>query len=145
METTKSKKPRLRSSINFTLGKKDIEIPRGKSMTVPDDSFTVAEIIEKTLSGMPPAINQNYFYVEGEDPDFDDPDHEDIQRMSLDEKHTLSEESKSIQAQAKAVVESEKKKKADAAAAAAQAAKEAALEEKLREKIKGEKGPQKPD
>ena len=43
----------FRNPYNFKLEAKDLENKKGKSLTVPDQSFTVQEILLKFTSGIP--------------------------------------------------------------------------------------------
>ena len=63
----------FRNPYNFKLEAKDLENKEGKSLTVPDQSFTVQEILLKFTSGIPLNIGLEVEY-EGDDPSFDDID-----------------------------------------------------------------------
>lgn len=62
---------KVRDVMNFVLTENDIEIPKGESMTVPDMSFTIPEILEKFRNGIDPyVVKMGQF--EDEEPDFDE-------------------------------------------------------------------------
>lgn len=44
---------------NFKYGQKHKIIPSGEVMTVPDDSFTISEILEKFTRGVDPLLTRN--------------------------------------------------------------------------------------
>lgn len=66
-------KPKYRNSDNFKLGQseKDFEENNEPSMTVPDESFTIKEILEKYTRGIAPNIFRTPSYAPDE-VDFDD-------------------------------------------------------------------------
>lgn len=57
-----------RTKYTFVLGKKDIEAPKGASKTVQDDSYTIAQIIERYHNGINPIQNEP-MYMDEEDLD----------------------------------------------------------------------------
>jgi len=66
---------RLRWSHTFKLKPSDIEQPKGESMTVPDDSYSIKDLVKKFASGIDPAISKIPNYGGDEDEvDFDDVD-----------------------------------------------------------------------
>ncbi|AXH77408.1 MAG: hypothetical protein [Microviridae sp.] len=68
-ENTNQKLPKYRSADNFFLTSADMETPVGVSETVPDQSYTVKELIEKFTTGTPVNMLKNSVWTEN--PDFD--------------------------------------------------------------------------
>lgn len=77
---TETKPYKLRSSINFKLKKSDMETPSGKSLTVPDDSFTVQELLERNTRGLPLTGREGVFI---DDSDIEDDDLEKFNRQDI--------------------------------------------------------------
>lgn len=78
----------------FELLPHHIEHPEGESMTVPDESMTIREIMRKHVSGMrvKEALFREGFYEDTED--FDSPDFSEISRLDFTEKDELRESNK---------------------------------------------------
>lgn len=139
MQTTKGKSlVTMRNRYKYELKKADMETPIGKSMAVPDDSYTIKEILERHANGMIPAIGKDGMY--DEDPDHDDIDLGELNRSDLAEKHEILEQTRSTHFKI-----SEAKKKADEKdAMAKEAAKKAAIEkaaiDKYEADLKKQKG-----
>lgn len=67
-----SEKIRLYMTVEkFKLQKKDLEYPKGKTLTIPNQSYSIQEILEKYSIGQAPLVGLNGSY--SDDPDFDDP------------------------------------------------------------------------
>lgn len=62
-----------RTHYNFNLTKHDMEYNNGPSLTVPDQAFTVKEVLEKYTNGVLPDLTKNGSYPDTE-PSFDDTD-----------------------------------------------------------------------
>lgn len=78
---------KLRSTQNYKPRKQDRETIKGKSLTVPDDSYTIREIIERSQNGFPVDIKADAGYPFENQDDFEADDIEAIQRMDLAEQH----------------------------------------------------------
>lgn len=63
---------KIRDSLNFNLGdfNEDFEYPDPISVTIPDESYTIPEILEKYTKGIAPQVALHGFY-ESDTPDFD--------------------------------------------------------------------------
>lgn len=70
------KLPVIQNSSNYELKDEFCETPTGVSLTVPDDSYTIRELLDRATKGINPMIERSGEY--GEDPVFDDPDFEKI-------------------------------------------------------------------
>lgn len=68
--------PTIRSRFNFKLKKSDMEKGGGISMTVPEDSYTIKELVDRYERGeaIPVARISLYDEVDNREPDFDDED-----------------------------------------------------------------------
>nr|WAE43622.1 MAG: hypothetical protein [Microviridae sp.]WAE43944.1 MAG: hypothetical protein [Microviridae sp.] len=71
----------------------DAEIPKGESMTVPDEALTIGEIMEQFTHGIVPDISKDSQYTDTEDIDDTEPNPIDLtdlddMRIELDELHT---------------------------------------------------------
>jgi len=66
------KEPRLRSIATY-VPKPGYETIRGKSMTLPDQSLTIQEILTRFSRGLPIGVGKEPIWNE-DDPDFDDDD-----------------------------------------------------------------------
>lgn len=51
--TTTNESARMRSRYNFKLEANDMETTKGVSMTVPDETYTVQELLERHQMGLP--------------------------------------------------------------------------------------------
>lgn len=85
-------KKKLRSTLNYVPRSQDRETPKGKSLTVPDDSYTIRQIIERSQNGLPVNVGHEAGYPFEENNDFDSHDIESIQRMDLSEQYEKLEE-----------------------------------------------------
>lgn len=86
-ETTE--RARFRSTNDFKLKPTDMEQPKGKSLTVPDDTYTVQELLERHARGLPLAGRAGEYL---EDSDIEDDDLEAYNRMDITERHERAEE-----------------------------------------------------
>lgn len=79
-----------RGGQQFELFSEDMEHPVGPSMTVPDQSMTVQEILMKFTSGMDPGVVREGVYSDTED--FDDLDLSQVNSMDLVDREDLARE-----------------------------------------------------
>lgn len=90
METKAKSKYKLRSRYNFVLTKEDMETSTMKSLTVPDETYTVKEILEKSKNGLIPSLSGKAFYMENE-MDHEDDDLDKFNRSDMQEKAEILE------------------------------------------------------
>ncbi|AXH76190.1 MAG: hypothetical protein [Microviridae sp.] len=107
MKSTEGQR-RLRSTINFQLKKKDMEQPKGKSLTIPDDTYTVSELLERHARGLPLAGRPGTFI---EDTDIEDDDLEAFNRMDITDRFEAAERAGQIVREEHEHKENKKKKK----------------------------------
>lgn len=70
-----STSPRITSCIGWRLTDKHKEAPVGESQTIPDQSYTIADLVKKMARGVDPAISKvPNFGGDDEELDFDDVD-----------------------------------------------------------------------
>lgn len=81
MKETKEKLSRVRSTINFKLKKSDMEIPRGKSQTVQDDSWTLIELLQRHQAGIALSQKRGQHDLDEESDDFDSVDMNQFQQL----------------------------------------------------------------
>lgn len=81
-----------RNPYKFRLNESDMETPKGVSLTVQDDSYSIKDIYEKFTNGLDLGIERNAYF--NEDADHDDPDESKIQGMDLADRQDLLEETK---------------------------------------------------
>lgn len=79
----------LRTQRQYVLLEKDMETPKGVSMTVEDDSYTVKQLLEKFARGIDPMISKVPLELGDEDATLDDMDLNEVQRMDLVEREEL--------------------------------------------------------
>ena len=78
---------------NWRLRAHQMETPRGVSMAVPDDSYTIRDLIKKYASGLDPGITKLSMYGdEDENVDFDDVDLADASRSDIAETTEMQRE-----------------------------------------------------
>lgn len=100
--------------MNFRLRESDVEgARRGKDMTVPDQSYTVKELLIKHAQGIDPLVSRGGVF-DTEDMGHDDPDFEKVSTMDLSDRQEIVE-------QAQSVVSSFRREKKERAKARAQA------------------------
>nr|QJB21632.1 MAG: hypothetical protein [Microvirus sp.] len=91
----KSDKVIIRNAWGFTPLPSDYETPDPEDMCIPDDSFTIGQILERFAQGISPNIGHEGQYSDTEDFDevdpFSDPDFDlsDIDRLRSDMEQTL--------------------------------------------------------
>lgn len=81
-----------RNPYKFVLTKKDMETPKGVSLTVQDDSYSVRDLYEKFTLGLDLGVERNAYY--GDDQDHDDQDESKLAGLDLAERHELLTETK---------------------------------------------------
>lgn len=130
MTTTKN---RVRSTVDFTLRKTDMEISKGKSETIQDDSYSIKELLEKHTRGLDPRVSKIPIFNESE---LDDLDLEKFSRGDVGEKHRIAN---SHLGRAKEIRDQEKKEKkaADQKAADDKWAEYEKLKKEVNEQKKG--------
>ncbi|AXH73437.1 MAG: hypothetical protein [Microviridae sp.] len=94
METKTKSKTKLRSRYGFELQKKDMETPKGVSVTVPDDSYSVRELLDRHQKGLAFGIQRLGQFDDIDDEDFDALDMNDLQNQEMYEKSEIMEEAK---------------------------------------------------
>lgn len=115
---TQAKVKRLRTAHDFKLGLSDKEDHRfSKSQTVPDQSFSIQELLDKYARGVDVGVARNPVYPE-QDSGFDDVDLEKVGQYDMFDKEQLLVQAKRDQVEAK-------RKLAEGEAAKAAAAKKA--------------------
>ncbi|AXH73199.1 MAG: hypothetical protein [Microviridae sp.] len=70
--TTESELPKFRTQYNFKPQITDFETPVGVSETVPDQSYSVRELIQRFTTGTPVNLLKNGTFSDNENPDLDD-------------------------------------------------------------------------
>ncbi|AXH77552.1 MAG: hypothetical protein [Microviridae sp.] len=95
----KSSMKKLRGTLNYKPGTRpgDMEIPRGISETVPDDSYTVAELLTKHQQGLALGIQRLGVYDELDEDDYDAMDMTEYQNLEKVEREQIAmEQAKTI-------------------------------------------------
>lgn len=77
---------KVRTSFNFILGMEDCETPVGESMTVPDETMSIQELLERFMNGQ--RVPDNLFREGGFDSgsSFDSDDLEKVRDLDLVER-----------------------------------------------------------
>lgn len=106
-------KVKLKHSLNADSFPKKVEITEGPSMTIPDQSMSVREILDRFSKGLPLSGARTPLYY-GEDDDFPD-----FERMDLSERETyikgVKEELESLKQKRNAEIDKERREKEDKA------------------------------
>lgn len=108
---------KLRGTLEFKLQKKDKEIPTGISLTVPDDSYTIQELLQKHEQGLALGIQRLAQYDIADDEEFDGIDMHKYQQLEEFEKREMIEKTAEITQRYKAGkqrLDAEKREKASA-------------------------------
>lgn len=88
--------PRVRSTVNFQLTFTDIEGPNlGKRVTVPNDGYTIRELLDRFTSGVMPNVRREPMYPT-EDMTLDDIDVEKLGQYDLFDKDQVLVQMKEI-------------------------------------------------
>lgn len=95
----------------FELRKEHMEIPKGKSKTVPGEVVEIRELINKSRNGMLDLELRNGTY--GEDPDHDDPDLSKLDDVDFTEREELLEDLTDTVERLKSEIEAIKQKRGD--------------------------------
>jgi len=108
------KKYRIRTQYNYDW-KKDtkFEETEGPSMTVPDESYTIKELVQRHSQGLPAQVGLNGEY--DEDPTHEDHDKRELINLDLAEKQEIIEQQKLLQEELKKSMELKKANKKKAA------------------------------
>lgn len=88
-------KPRITSVIDWTLKiiPKHMEFPTGESMTIPDQSYEIKDLVKKMAAGVDPAISKVASYGGDDDEiDFDDIDLNQAQHADFTEVDEIKRE-----------------------------------------------------
>lgn len=99
----------IRSKQNWTLRKEDKETPKGVSETVPNDAWTIQEVLQRFTQGLPLQTGTGVYLEGSEDADLDDLDVMEFDRMDLTEKAEIMEAVEERAEKAKATKKGTKK------------------------------------
>lgn len=99
------------SSASYVPTDAGMEHPVGESLTVPDETYTIREIVERFVRGN--EIDESFLRSESEDSgaDFDSEDLEKVSGMDLFDREELLQETKSKIESSKVFLEKQKKAK----------------------------------
>lgn len=92
--------PMFRTPYNFILNTRDMEANTGLSLTIPGQSYTVREILEKFTRGLAPRVSKNGVFEE--DPSFDTIDATQSPDFDLTDATTLLHQSLTALSESKA-------------------------------------------
>lgn len=100
-------KTKFRNKRDYILGedKHDMEHPKGKSMTIPDEAYTVQELMNRMISGIPTHTSEPYDIDDDDEVGHDDEDLEAFSRLDITEQEEILVEAEQV------VKESQKMKK----------------------------------
>lgn len=85
--------PTHTTTIGWRLQRKHMETPKGVSMTVPDDSYTIKDLIRKFGNNLDPSITKlSHFNGEDDEVSHDDIDFSEASRGDLHEVELLQNE-----------------------------------------------------
>lgn len=83
---------RFRSTINFKLRKEDMETTTKEVVTVPDDSYTVKELLERHQAGIPISLKVPEYDLQDEDSeDHEAIDMEQFQKLEPTEQQEIAD------------------------------------------------------
>lgn len=111
----------LQNKREWVLSQSHLEHPKGVSMTVPDESLTIKEILERFRRGQPLSIHTRDVLYDPES-NFDSQDLEEVSRMDITDRSQLAQELRIRNEQAKADLQAAEAAKVAASAAAVSAA-----------------------
>lgn len=77
-----------RTTMTFKLGLEDIEQPKGVSMTVANETYTIRELLEKHGQGIMPDVQRNPVYLDG---DIDSLDIDKVHRQDIVDKNIVKD------------------------------------------------------
>lgn len=80
---------------NYKLEKAFMEHPKGKSLTIPDESFTVQQLMERMVAGIPTITNVPYD-IDDEEGNHDDEDLEAFSRMDITDQEEILEQHREV-------------------------------------------------
>lgn len=118
MKQSKQKKPTLlrKGGYQYELTVQDVENQLDKkSMTVPDQSYSVKDLLDKSKRGIDLGIDRNPQYSAA-DMSYDDDDVEKVSRLDINDKHQLQLENARKLRELKREQDSRKKSRDDKAA-----------------------------
>ncbi len=79
----------IRNRYNHKTLKGDKESPKGISLTIPGETYTIRELLIKHTQGvLPPGIDRQPHYAE--DTDFNSPDYHKINNLDIVDKNTYN-------------------------------------------------------
>lgn len=73
-----------------------MEHPKGKSMTIPDESYTIQQLMERMMAGIPAQVNQPYDIDDDDEAVHDDEDLEQFGRLDITEKEEILQEAEEV-------------------------------------------------
>lgn len=97
MTTSKTSKPTrtLRSQHTYVSLDKHIEHPKGASVTVPDDAFTIEEILRRSQQGIAPDVyHDGEYHLDDKSEDFDQYDIEKLKLLDPYDREMLARDLK---------------------------------------------------
>lgn len=108
--------PRVKNWLNANMFGKDYETPKGESMTVPDQTMSMREIISRYARGLPinASMRQDAYYDEfGEFPDTSNMDLAEVQALRLEYENELRDVNKRIREEKEKKAAADRKKAND--------------------------------
>lgn len=90
--TSQKTQYRLRSKIGYVPNAKEQESPKGISLTVPDDSYTITELLKRHEAGLGFGIQRLGQFDLEDDEEHDSIDMNQYQQMDVTEKELLHKE-----------------------------------------------------
>lgn len=108
--------PRVKNWLNANMFDKDYETPKGESMTVPDQTMSMREIISRYARGLPinASMRQDAYYDEfGEFPDTSNMDLAEVQALRLQYENELRDVNKRIREEKEKKAADDRKKAND--------------------------------
>lgn len=125
---------RIRSTLDFQLRPSDKEVGGGVSMTVPDESLSVRNIIDRFTRGQGSgvAVREGYY---DPSPDLDSPDIDKLDHMDLIDRDEFAEVNRATKERLEKEIADDKKRKAE------EKKKRDEEDEQMRAKFRSEKEP----
>lgn len=95
MATTKPTKRVLRSQMSYIVQDKHFEHPKGASVTVPDESFTISQILQRSQQGLNlDLMHQGEYTLDDNSEDFDAYDIEKLKQLDPYDREMLARDLK---------------------------------------------------
>lgn len=115
MATPKTTKRVLRSQASYIVQDKHFEHPKGASVTVPDESFTIAQILQRSQQGLASDLmHQGEYTLDDQSENFDAYDIEKLKQLDPYDREMLARHLAAENAKHKQYLEEyEAKKRAD--------------------------------